>query len=233
VYDANLEQEVDLFSYGLIGFRPREYMQALNLDDVSQVNLYQQFLGSKGTLRSAEIFSFADLGKETAQYDIYEYWAMLRSQYGATANRNYIELRLNEALLRSDPSLIQVIESQQTSQADQTVLLQNVWKSSDQLTSTDILPTTTAPNQDAALPTAGYVNLEDVDYTVFDLATLSDTLTTVDINDLGVGSTLWVAKSNAYDWNVYRVDQCPETSSLSAIILTVVHWFNSMINTVF
>ena len=209
VYDANLEQEVDLFSYGLIGFRPREYMQALNLDDVSQVNLYQQFLGSKGTLRSAEIFSFADLGKETAQYDIYEYWAMLRSQYGATANRNYIELRLNEALLRSDPSLIQVIESQQTSQADQTVLLQNVWKSSDQLTSTDILPTTTAPNQDAALPTAGFVNLEDVDYTVFDLATLSDTLTTVDINDLGVGSTLWVAKSNAYDWNVYRVRSVP------------------------
>ena len=209
VYDANLATEVDLFSYGLIGFRPREYMQALNLDDVSQVNLYQQFLGSKGTLRSAEIFSFADLGKETAQYDIYEYWAMLRSQYGATANRNYIELRLNESLLKSDPSLVQVIEPQQISQADQTVQLQNVWKSSDQLTSTDILPTTTAPNQDSALPTAGYVNLEDVDYTVFDLAELSASLTTLDINDLGVGSTIWVAKSNAYDWNVYRVKAVP------------------------
>jgi hypothetical protein len=209
VYDANLATEVDLFSYGLIGFRPREYMQALNLDDVSQVNLYQQFLGSKGTLRSAEIFSFADLGKETAQYDIYEYWAMLRSQYGATANRNYIELRLNEALLRSDPSLLQVIEPQQISQADQTVLLQNIWKSSDQLTSTDILPTTITPNQDSALPTAGYVNLEDVDYTVFDLEELSASLTTLDINDLGVGSTVWVAKSNAYDWNVYRVKSVP------------------------
>ena len=209
VYDANLATEVDLFSYGLIGFRPREYMQALNLDDVSQVNLYQQFLGSKGTLRSAEIFSFADLGKETAEYDIYEYWAMLRSQYGATANRNYIELRLNEARLRSDPSLVQVIQPQQTSQADQTVLLQNIWKSSDALTSTDILPTTTAPSQDSALPTAGYVNLEDVDLTVFDLATLSESLTTLDINDLGIGSTVWVAKSNAYDWNVYRVKSVP------------------------
>jgi len=33
-YTANLEKDQDLFSYGLIGFRPRQYMTALNLDDV-------------------------------------------------------------------------------------------------------------------------------------------------------------------------------------------------------
>jgi hypothetical protein len=40
---ANLERDADLLSFGLIGFRPRRYMQNLNLDDISQVNLYQQF----------------------------------------------------------------------------------------------------------------------------------------------------------------------------------------------
>ena len=204
VYDANLETEIDLFSYGLIGFRPREYMAALNLDDVSQVDLYQQFIGTKGTIRSAEIFTFANLGKETAQYDIYEYWAMSRSQYGATANRRYFELLLDEAHLKSDPSLIQVIEPGQTSQADQTVLLQNIWKLSYSPTSANLLPTTTSVVTDIGLPTAGYVKLGDVDITAFDLATsqaIND-----DLENVGVGTLIWVAKVNSYDWDVYRCE---------------------------
>ena len=202
VYDANLESEVDLFSYGLIGFRPREYMQALNLDDVSQVNLYQQFLKSKGTLQSAEIFSLANLGKEVAEYNIYEYWAILRSSYGATANRSFIELLLNQALLNSDPSLVQIIQPGDESAADQTILLQNVWKSSVNLTSTNIFPTTLVEPTDRALPTAGYVNIDDVDITAFDLESVEN----IDniVNDIGIGTTIWVAKTNDYDWNVYR-----------------------------
>jgi hypothetical protein len=40
INSLNLETDNDLLSYGLIGFRPRQYMASLNLDDVSQVNLY-------------------------------------------------------------------------------------------------------------------------------------------------------------------------------------------------
>jgi hypothetical protein len=144
-YSANLEEETDLFSYGLIGFRPRRYMEALNLDDVSQVNLYQQFLKTKGTLRSAEIFSLTDLGKEVAEYSIYENWAMLQSTYGANANRSYFELLLDESKLVSDPALIQIIDPGSSSQADQSVFVENIWKSSSKITSPNILPTLTAP----------------------------------------------------------------------------------------
>jgi hypothetical protein len=211
VYNANLETEVDLFSYGLIGFRPREYMQALNLDDVSQVNLYQQFLGTKGTRQAAELFSLADLGKETAQYDLFELWAMQKATYGATANRNYVELLLDQSRLRSDPSLVQIINPGQASEADQTVLLQNIWKSSAKLTSTDVLPTTTTPATENSLPTAGYVNLDDVDFTVFDLQNPADVAASLDqeIQDIALGDTIWVAKSNPHDWNVYRVREVP------------------------
>jgi hypothetical protein len=128
---ANLEGDQDLLSYGLIGFRPREYMTALNLDDVSQVNVYQQFLKDKGTIRSVRLLGNANLGKEVAEYDVFENWAVQRAAYGANANRSFFELQLNEALLESDPALIQVIEPQQTSQADQTVLLDNVWRESE------------------------------------------------------------------------------------------------------
>ena len=119
---ANLESDNDLLSYGLIGFRPRQYMAALNLDDVSQVNIYRQFLDSKGTILSAELFSQAVLGKETGDYNIYENWAVQRAVYGANANRSYFELRLNRALLDASPSLVQVVLPLESSKADQTVL---------------------------------------------------------------------------------------------------------------
>jgi len=132
---ANLESDNDLLSYGLIGFRPRQYMAALNLDDISQVNIYRQFLDTKGTILSAELFSQATLGKETGDYDIYENWAVQRAVYGANANRSFFELLLNRALLDASPSLIQVVLPEQTSKADQTVLLNNVWRESYKLTS--------------------------------------------------------------------------------------------------
>lgn len=207
VYGANLERETDLFSYGLIGFRPREYMEQLNLDDVSQVNLYQQFLGTKGTTRSAEIFTFANLGKEIAQYDIHEYWAIQKSIYGANANRSYFELLLNESLLNGNPSLVQVIQPGESSPADQTVYVENIWKSSYKINSTDIMPTKLTTTQAEALPTAGYVNFNDVDFTAFDLNE-SESLNQV-LDEIGVGSIVWVAKSNAYDWDVYRTQKVP------------------------
>jgi hypothetical protein len=206
---ANLETDNDLLSYGLIGFRPRQYMTSLNLDDVSQLNVYRQFLGSKGTILSAELFAQANLGKESADYSIYENWAVQRAVYGANANRSFFQLRLNRALLDSNPSLIQIINPQESSQADQTVLVSDIWKQSYNITSPDILPVTTTLPTDIALPTAGYVNLNDVDITVFDIDN-TDSLA-ANINSIGVGTNVWVAKINAYDWAIYRTQAVPGT----------------------
>jgi hypothetical protein len=204
---ANLESDNDLLSYGLIGFQPREYMAALNLDDTSQVNLYKQFIGSKGTILSAEIFTGANLGKEVADYNIYENWAIRRGTYGANANRSYVELRLNEALLQSDPATVQVIEPDQSSLANQTVLLNDLWRESYKLTSPDFLTTGTVTVTDTVLPTAGYVNVDDVDITVFSLDDPSNISAAIDT--IGNGTRIWVAKTNSFDWNIYRATQVP------------------------
>jgi len=202
---ANLELDNDLLSYGLIGFRQRQYMSALNLDDVSQVNVYQQFLKTKGTVLSAELLSQANLGKESADYKIFENWAVQRAVYGANANRSFVELRLNRALLNSNPSLVQVTLPQESSQADQPVLLSNVWRQSYKLTSPNFLPTTTTTVTDTALPTAGYVSLDDADITTFSLNDLSSIQANIDA--VSVGTTIWAAKVNEYDWNIYRCVQ--------------------------
>lgn len=204
---ANIEQDNDLLSYGLIGFKPREYMVALNLDDVSQVNLYRQFLGSKGTVRAAEIFKGADLNKEVAEYDIFENWAVKRGTYGANANRRFYELQLNEANLQSDPSTVEVIVPEQPSLANQTVTVDEIWRESFKISSPDILPSLSGTITDTALPSAGYVNINDVDITVFSLDDPSSIA--ANIESIGIGTKIWVAKSNAYDWNVYRCNQVP------------------------
>jgi hypothetical protein len=205
VYNANLELNQDLFAYNLIGFKPREYMVALNLDSTSQVNLYRQFLGTKGTTRAAEIFTFADLGRGVNEYQIYENWAVQRGVYGANANRSFYEMRLNEALLTANPSLVQVVIPGESSQAEQTILLSDLWNQSYKITSPDILTTTLVKITDTALPSAGYVNINDVDITVFNIdntASLAGNL-----NNVNVGSIIWVAKINDYDWGIYRTAQ--------------------------
>ena len=209
INSANLIADNDLLSYGLIGFRPRQYMAALNLDDVSQLNIYREFLGTKGTKNSTDLFGQAKFNKEIADYKIYENWAIQRGVYGANANRSFFDLRLNRALLSSNPSLVQVVVPNESSTADQQIFLSDVWKSSFPLTTPALLPTTTATPTDIALPSAGYVNINDADITVFDLddpASLN-----ANIDSIIVGTTIWVAKVNNYDWNIYRAEAVPGT----------------------
>jgi len=215
VNQANLQTEQDLFAFGLIGFRPRQYMTDLNLGDISQVNLYQQLIKDKGTLNSVRLLTNTNLNKETAQYQVYENWGIQRGIYGANANRRFVEMRLNEALLTSNPGTVQIIAPQEVSVADQTILYENLWRESYNVTSPDIFPTAIMPVADSALPSAGYVNLEDVDITVFDLdgqLGLADGV----LNTIGIGTTVWAAKSNAYDWNVYRCTEVPGYISSAA-----------------
>ena len=198
---ANLEQDADQLSFGLIGFRPRQYMQNLNLDDISQVNLYQQFIGTKGTTQAAEIFTQANLNKEVADYQIFENWALQRAIYGANANRSYYELQLDESKLLSNPATIGVVEPENTSKADQKVLVDQIYKASYNIESPNILPLLTENQPDIELPSAGYVNYDEVDIKIFDFDNLLPVLD--NISNLLVGTSIWVAKDNSYDWNVY------------------------------
>jgi len=209
VYQANLTSDNDLFAFGLIGFRPRPYMTNMNLNGVTQVQLYQQFIGTKGTVRAAEIFNLANLNaKESGDYNVYENWGILAGTYGAQANKSFVEFQLNEAKLSYNPSTIQVINPGQTSDANQTLYLDNLWKESFNITSTDILPTIYENGSlPAALPSAGFVCLEDVDITVFSLKDPTDIDKNID--NIGIGTYIWIAKINTHDWGVYRVAGVP------------------------
>ena len=209
IHTANLEADATLLGLGLIGFRPRQYMQNLNLDDISQAGLYASFLATKGTITAAETFTSANLGKETAEYDIFENWAIQRGLYGANANRSYFELQLDESKLLSNPSTIAIINPQEINNAEQTVLVDNIYKQSYNITNNQILPTVSSIPEDVGLPSAGYVNYDDVDLKVFDYNDLTNVIN--DLDNIVVGTNIWVAKANSYDWNIYRVNLVKST----------------------
>jgi hypothetical protein len=251
VHSANLNSDNDLFAFGLIGFRPRQYMSNMDLDITSQIQLYQQFLGTKGTLQAAELFKNANLGKESGDYQIYENWAILAGTYGAQANRSFIELILNESLLKYNPSTVQIINPGTTSYADQTIFVNDLWKESYKITSPDILPVTyEGTGTSTGLPTAGYVCLNDVDITVFDIK--DPTTLSKDIDSIGIGTYIWIAKINPYNWGVYRANKVDaqltqitnnlNNSSLATFDgahnlkvgdLIIIKYFNSSVNGVY
>ena len=207
VQTANLNDQTDLLAFNLIGFTPRQYMVDLNLDSVSQVNVYQQFIGTKGSLNATNLFKNVNFNQNTGQYNIYQDWGVLVGTYGANANRSWFEVNLNEALLTGNPSTVQIVVPGETSEANQAILLSGLWAESYKIPSTDILPTIYSRNLDTALPSAGYVNVNDVDITVFNLNDPSSIA--ANLSTIGNGTSIWVAQDNSYNWNIYQCVQVP------------------------
>ena len=228
---ANLESDIDLMAYGLTGFRSRDYLRGLDLDDISQVNIYRNLIETKGTPESLTLFKDVTLNNETVDYTIFENWALKRASYGATSSRSHIDLQLDGSLLVASPALIEIVDGSITVDtsdiradndiitadgkngniddlvADQLIPVDEIYGQSEKNTDKNIFTTLDERNPDTALPTAGFVKAEDVDIAVFEIGDIVSTV--VD------GTLTWVAKDTEVDWNVYRA------TTIDAIILSV------------
>jgi len=199
---ANLEKDGDKLGFNIIGFNERDYLSSMGLDDISQINVFRSFIGSKGTNRAANLFKTSRLQKEIADYDIYENWAVKQGQYGAEGNRAYVELRLDESLMDANPSTFKITNSGSDQTVDQSVSLENLYKQSYKISTTPILPQRYSVASELNLPTAGYVNVDDINIQLFDILDLKALIPYM--NKIGEGTTIWVAKDNRWGWNVYR-----------------------------
>ena len=217
---ANLELDADQLAFSLIGYRPREYMTAADLSDITQINVYKNFIKGKGTNQIAEGFKNANFDQGAIDYDIYENWAINSGSFGKVLNSNYVEAELDQHLLTGNPTLLGFSSSGQIDTVNQTVLLSQLINWERQPTSQSFLPEYQLPYvTEIGLPTAGYVDKRDVKFYVFEYNNLNDDNTI--INTLYAGDTIWIAK---YD-NSWAV--------LSAVSLgiQVVSIFNNQNNT--
>lgn len=201
---ANLENDADLLSYSLIGFRPRDYMVAAELSDITQVNVYQNIIRYKGTKLLADSFRGVTFPQGSLDYKINENWAIKSGNFGALLNSNFIEAGLNQSLLTGNPTLLGFAPADSTlPDVQQSVAINNLINWERPPLTSNFLPLArgTYTTQEG-LPSAGYVNLNDSKVQAYQFSNLNNNPT--NLANLRAGNYVWIANIDS-TWGIYLV----------------------------
>ena len=220
-FRGNLESDGDILGFSLIGYRPRNYLADANLNDSSQIGVYKNMIGSKGTRDGLDILQGIELQNHTLEYDIYENWAIKSAEYGGVLNHNFIEFTLNETMMTGNPAIVGITNGVAVTGAHQQVPLHSLVNYGRILNNTNVMPVVTNDPL-IAMPNSGYVNLDDVSLTGYTIERLDkNTVGYVYANDY-----IWIADKQG-DWNVYT------PVSLGATITTVLNNLNDTVTITF
>jgi hypothetical protein len=202
--------DFNLYSDSTIGFHPRDYMTNFGIDEVTQAKFYQGFIRQKGSLNAITAFTAAGFNDITSNISLYEEWGMRVGEYGALSNNQFVELILTEGTFNGDPVTFTLLPNNGSSisgiigvQPSQLYLTTPAYEPS------IYLNRDASSNYENDIQTAGYVNINDVDTTIFDIgnyAQLSANLSSATSN-FGIGQTIWCAKDTNSNWNVFRVTE--------------------------
>ena len=219
--NPNLENDNDLLSASLIGFRPRTYFADANFSDATQVNLYKNMIPVKGTVDSVTKLQGINLQQNSLNYEVHENWAIKASEFGGLLNQNFIEVTLNEAELTGNPSIISIVQDDPVIGAEQSVPLYKIKNYGRPIASTNILPTLDYTYQEK-LPSAGYVNIDDVTEIAYSIGTLADS----SIGSIYKNEYIWVAEKDN-TWQIYT------PVSTGALVVNVINNLNDTVTVVF
>ena len=162
VNKANLENDADLLSFSLIGYRPRDYLALADLTDITQINVYKNFIKNKGTLNAVSAFKGASLPQGGIDYEVYENWAIKAGEFGGVLNSNFVEFKLNQSELTGNPSTVELTNGVYTQGIQQQVPLYNIFNYGRPITNPNVLPTLPIDTPNILFPDAGYVSFDDV-----------------------------------------------------------------------
>ena len=206
---ANLEEDGDQVAFSLIGFRSRPYMASADLTDITQVNVYKNFIKEKGTRAALSVFKGANLPQGGIDYDIYENWAILAGTFGGVLNNNFIEFKLNQNLLTGNPGTVGLTTGDAVQGAQQIVPLYSLRNYGHPVNSANVLPLISEYTPSATFPDAGYVNFNDVKMSAYFFEQLAVGVDQngiiVPINNFYVGDYVYLANYLA-KWQVMTPD---------------------------
>lgn len=193
------------YSHGLIGFKPRAYLDDLGLNETTQVEFYKGYITQKGSANAVDALTKAEFNNLNSAIEYYEEWAVRVGEYGAVTVNPYVEIKLDEKAFAVNPARAEFITNAAASDGVTVFSAEELYRSTDRYNGLIASNRNDSSNYDNDIPTAGYVNLDDVDATIFDLADYKE-LDSI-INQVGSGYTIWVAKDFQRRWNVYRVTE--------------------------
>ena len=200
------KKEMD-YSHGLIGYRPRQYLADLGLTETTQIEFYKGYIKQKGTLNSVNQMSKTEFNNLTSNISLYEEWAIRVGTYGALDTNPYVEIALDEKKFGVNPALAQFVGSADSNLGDGLTIFNKsqLYKSTDQYDGNIALNRTPSSNYDNDILTAGYVNIDDIDTEIFDLADYASLNDRVSL--MGSGYLIWCAKDFNQQWDVLRVTE--------------------------
>ena len=203
---ANLENDADLLSFSLIGYRPRDYLALADLTDITQINVYKNLIKNKGTLNAVSAFKGANLAQGGIDYEVYENWAIKSGEFGGVLNNNFVEFKLSEPDLTGNPAIVSLTDGESTVGSQQEVPLYSLYNYGRKIDTANILETISPDDPDVLYPSAGYVNFNDVkmsSYFYSGLPTARNAVgTLVPLNKLYVRDYFWLA-NYLEQWQVY------------------------------
>jgi hypothetical protein len=211
-YDVDnqpINESLQMFSNGLIGFRDRSYFTNLGIDATTQTKFYQGLITQKGTVNSIRALRGAKFNNLNTSIDFVENWAIRVGEYGSIEVNDFTEVVLLESNFDNNPAVLQLGDSTTTEETDIVLYGEkDIYKSAG-VFKANIFKTVdnTKTSTLTSLPVAGFVNLDDVDATIFNINDYA-TLTTI-VNQIGTGYKIWVAKDFNNEWNVYRASSVP------------------------
>ncbi len=173
-YDINdqpLNEKIQLFSNGLIGFRPRQYFTNLGIDVVTQSKFYQGLIKQGGTANAINALKGAQFNDLNTELNFFENWAIRVGEYGSLDINQFYEFVLPESEFDNNPAVFQLTDESVTAQTDiKNFSSADVYKISGSFNA-NFLRTETIdqPAELKTLPVAGFVNLDDADATIYDI----------------------------------------------------------------
>ena len=198
-----LDSQILKMRSGLIGFRNRSYLADLNLNQTSQTKFYQGLIKNKGTSQSITNLKNAKFSELSNEIEYFEEWAVRVGEYGALSSNSTVEVILSNKFSNQNPlginfnnklekGIVSVQPKDLFNKTFNNTSINFINRNDDFVSSTDIQH-------------AGYVNLNDVNATLFDIneiQTLNDK-----IDEIISGYTVWIAKDYKKDWDVLRATE--------------------------
>ena len=197
---SNLDQDSDLLSWSLIGYRPRDYLALADLTDITQVNVYKNLIKEKGTRNATNAFKGLNLPQGGIDYDVYENWAIKTGEFGGVLNNNFVDFRLNQSQLTGNPSIVGLTTGVYTDGVEQEVPLYSVFNYGRPINNANVLPTVPSDTPNRVFPDAGYTNFNDVKISSYYYNGLNTA--TTPLSQLYVNEYVWLADYNS-TWQVY------------------------------
>jgi len=209
----NFDSEQQRMAQHLIGYQKRQYLANIINDDVSQYKFYRGAIADKGTMN---VFTklFSALGDTTDTLELYEEWAIQSGRFGAIEDIQQIEFQLDDKKMQEAPQAFELVNTLPSSNLNNIyrILPGEVYgKPTDYVHA----PFPTKAVDEEFVKTAGYVSEEDVDFIAGDITTLYN----VNINQIGLGQSIWITNTVNASWSVTQlVSNNVKITSLSKVI---------------